>query len=274
MRFEFEHLGSLTPFELMDGQHLLGGGMADQIRLEGLPPGLLVLCIEGPRLTVKAARPFTVNDVLVPPGLRRLVLPGEVMGLPQGMRLKALPAPHGGGRALNTVAVLKHLLTAEDGLLPSSAATLTCLTGLDAGRIFPLADAQTDIGRGAHADLPIRDRTVSRAHARILRDGPTFTVSPLNSQNGVFLNGQRVDRAQPLGEGDVIELGQTLLRFQAALEASVPESPPAPRARSGEESARAHDATQHSPAGGERWFLGLGAVMALAGLLVTYALWG
>ncbi|MDC0715005.1 FHA domain-containing protein [Stigmatella sp. ncwal1] len=266
MRFEFEHLGSLTSFEVMDGQHLLGGGVEDQIRLEGLPPGLLVLCIEGSRLTVKSAQPFTVNDVLVPPGLRRLVLPGEGVGLPQGMRLKVLPASPGNGRCANTVAVLKHLLTASDEPPPSSAATLTCLTGLDTGRSFPLAGAKTDIGRGSRSDLLIRDRTVSRAHARIHQDGSTVTVAPLSPHNGLYVNGQRVERSRPLLEGDVLELGQTLLRFQASLEAPVPLAPPVQEP--------AHDAAQQTRPGGEGWFLGMGAVMTLAGLLVTYALLG
>jgi hypothetical protein len=285
MHFEFEHLGTATPFELADGQHLLGGGPEDHVRLEALPPGFLILRIEGSHLTVEAARTFTVNGVLVPPGVPRLVLAGEVVGLPEEMRLKVLQPPDGGTRGMGTVAVLKHLLTDGDGLVPSRAATLTCLTGLDVGRTFPLAEAQTDIGRGTRVDLRLRDRSVSRSHARILREGLTFTLVDLNSPNGVYLNGHRVRGPTPLTEGDVIELGQTLLRFQAAVEepapapsAQEPDSlpalaePPASAAEPQEASSPPMASMAQRKAWGEWWFIGLGAAAALAGVVVTYAL--
>jgi hypothetical protein len=268
MRFEFEHLGSLTPFELDEGQHRLGGGPEDTILLEGLPPGLLTLHIEGSRLAVSALRPITVNGVLVPSGLRRLVLPGEVMGLPHEMRLKAVAPPPEADRPVSTVAVLKHLLTGAEELPPSQAATLTCLTGLDSGRVFPLAGARTEIGRGTGVDLHIRDRTVSRAHARLCWDGTTYTVASLSPHNSLYVNGRKVEHPFALGRGDVIELGQTLLRFQASVEVSIAELVPPP------EALPANDAPHHHRFRGEGWLLGMGAVMALTGMLVTYALLG
>jgi hypothetical protein len=33
MNFEFEHLRALTPFELAEGQHLLGGGAEDHVKM-------------------------------------------------------------------------------------------------------------------------------------------------------------------------------------------------------------------------------------------------
>jgi hypothetical protein len=286
MHFEFEHLGTTTPFELAEGHHLLGGGSEDQVRLEGLPPAFLILRIEGARLTVEAAQPFTVNDVLVPSKVPRLVLPGEVVGLPEGMRLKVLQAPHAGVRSVGTAAVLKHLLTEGADLVPSRAAALTCLTGLDVGRTFPLAEAQTDIGRGTRVDLRLRDRTVSRAHARVIREGSSFMLLDLRSPNGIYVNGRRLKGSTPLSEGDVIELGQTLLRFQAAVEVPasvVPSEPLALSSSSGPAAPLppAPDAAAPPPslaelppgrAHGELWLIGLGAATALAGVLVTYAL--
>lgn len=225
MNFEFEHLGATTPFELGEGQHLLGGGPEDHIQLAGLPPGILTLRIEGPRLTVEAAETFSVNEVLVPPGVPRLVIPGEVLGLPEEMRLRVLaPASE---RSVGTVAVLKGLLLDAEAAVPASrAATLACLTGLDMGRTFPLAEARTDVGRGTQADLRLRDRAVSRLHARILREGSAFTLQDMDSPNGLYVNGRRMEEPTPLSDGDVIELGHTLLRFQAAV-----EEPPRPSLR-------------------------------------------
>jgi hypothetical protein len=282
MHFEFEHLGTTTPFELTDGQHLLGGGPEDHVRLEALPPGFLKLTIEGSRLTVGAAQTFKVNGVLVPPGVPRLVLPGEVVGLPEEMRLKILEPSEGGSRGVGTVAVLRHLLTDGDGLVPSRAATLTCLTGLDVGRTCPLAEEKTDIGRGTQVDLRLRDRAISRSHIRILREGSLFTLVDLDSPNGVYLNGHRVKGSEPLSDGDVIELGQTLLRFQAAVEepprpTEAPEPPapaePAPSPAELPDGLRVHTAeAMHQQPLAEWWLIGLGAATALAGVLVTYAL--
>jgi pSer/pThr/pTyr-binding forkhead associated (FHA) protein len=286
MHFEFEHLGTTTPFELGEGQHLLGGGPEDNVQLQGLPPGFLTLRIEGPRLTVEAADTFSVNDVRVPSGVPRLVVPGEVLGLPEDMRLRVL-APES-ERGVGTVAVLKGLLLDAEPVPVSRAATLTCLTGLDVGRIFPLAEARTDLGRGALASVRLRDRTVSRVHARIVREDSVFTVLDLESPNGVYVNGQRVEAPTPLADGDVMELGHSLLRFQAAVEeAPVPEvaSPVEPPSESPEvaapkagrpegTSARQKVRVPSRKRKGEWWIVGIGAAMALVGLLVTYALLG
>lgn len=280
MRFEFEHLGTVTPFELSEGQHLLGGGPEDAIRLEGLPPGLLTLRIEAQRLMVEATRTFSVSGVFAPPGVPRLLLPGERLELPEGMSLRVLPeAPE--ERGVGTVAVLKGLLTGAEGLAPSRAATLTCLTGLDVGRTHALAEACTELGRGREATLRLRDRAVSRAHARILQAGDGFTLEDRDSPNGVYLNGQRVTGRAPLTDGSVIELGRTLLRFQAPVQPPPPEPvPPAPVPVPVEEQALVPESPpppeapvrQKPRGGGEWWLIGLGAVSALVGLVVTYAL--
>ncbi|WP_164017302.1 FHA domain-containing protein [Pyxidicoccus trucidator] len=304
MRFEFEHLGTTTPFELSEGQHLLGGGSEDHIRLEGLPPKLLTLRIEAQRLMVEAARTFSVNGVLAPPGVPRLVVPGEALGLPEEMCLRVLQEATG-ERGVGTVAVLKGLLTGAAELSPSRAATLTCLTGLDVGRTHALAEPCTELGRGSEVALRLRDRAVSRTHARILHGEVGFTLEDLGSPNGVYLNGQRVQGRAPLVDGDVIEMGRSLLRFQAPMEEPPPPPPeptPPPEAATPEAGAAPEpesagqpgsalmptpppqadasasgtqpDAAQPPPrkARGEWWLIGLGAVAALVGLVVTYAL--
>jgi hypothetical protein len=285
MHFEFEHLGTATPFELPEGIHLLGGGPEDQIRLEGLPSGLLTLRIESHRLLVEATRTFRVQGVMVPPGVPRLVLPGEVVGLPEGMSLK-VKAPDGDAeRQMGTMAVLKHLLTDTQEAPPSRAAALTCLIGADVGRTFALAEASTELGRGKEVAVRLRDIAVSRRHARIRHHEGAFLLEDLGSPNGVYLNGKRVEDASPLQEGDVIELGRTLLRFQAPIaeppppeekkdppgepetaSAPAPEEPPPPTPPSEE------DSSEPPRVRWEWWLIGLGATTALVGLLVAYAL--
>ncbi|HSP77508.1 MAG TPA: FHA domain-containing protein [Myxococcaceae bacterium] len=287
MHFEFEHLGTVTPFELPEGTWLLGGGEEDSIRLEGLPPGLLTLRIEGERLLVESTRSYTVEGMQVAPGAPRLLLPGERVGLPEQMSLRVLEPEGEGERQVGTLAVLKHLLTDAEEPPPSRAAALTCLTGADVGRTFALAEASTELGRGKEVSVRLRDIAVSRRHARIRHQEGAFLLEDLGSPNGVYLNGQRVDAPAPLHEGDVLELGQTLLRFRApvAEPPPPPEEPPSPEpepAAPGEEPAPgetpapppAEEDAEGPRVRWEWWLIGLGAGMALVGMLATYALTG
>ncbi|RKH72320.1 FHA domain-containing protein [Corallococcus aberystwythensis] len=271
MRFEFEHLGTPTPFELTEGHHLLGGGPDDHVHLEGLPPGLLTLRIGSGRLMVEAVRSFTVNAVRVLPGVSRLVVPGEVLGLPDGMCLRVLAEPSAPPRAVGTVAVLKGLLTDAEAP-PSRAATLTCLTGLDVGRCHALAEACTDIGRGDAMALRLRDRAVSRMHARIRREGTGFVLEDLGTPNGVFLNGVRLEAPGPLADGDVVELGRSLLRFQAAFDEGSGEALPVPQPVAATE-ALAETEMPRPPEGKPRrlegWIIAGAVALALGALLAA-----
>ncbi len=58
-------------------------------------------------------------------------------------------------------------------------------------------------------------RTVSRLHAKIERDGPRYLLYDANSANGTFVNGRRIHTPHVLQDEDVIGLGnpQSLLRF-------------------------------------------------------------
>jgi DNA-binding NtrC family response regulator len=60
------------------------------------------------------------------------------------------------------------------------------------------------IGRAKEVDLRLKDNSVSRQHARItIKDGQ-LRVADLDSQNGTFVNGERISGSQLLLSGDVI----------------------------------------------------------------------
>ena len=54
---------------------------------------------------------------------------------------------------------------------------------------------------------------LSRRHAILKREHGTFSITDLDSTNGVFLNGTRVHGAQ-LYHGDIIQLGDLVYQFR------------------------------------------------------------
>ncbi|MBX3190138.1 MAG: GGDEF domain-containing protein [Labilithrix sp.] len=93
-------------------------------------------------------------------------------------------------------------------------ATLTLMTGINAGQVFAVDGTEHVIGRGTEADLWIEDGGVSRRHARIAcRSDGRYFVEDLGSTNGTFLGSQRIETCEIRG-GDRIQLGpQVILRF-------------------------------------------------------------
>jgi ribosomal protein L40E len=68
------------------------------------------------------------------------------------------------------------------------------------------------IGRSPHSDLFLDDVTVSRHHARIVRDENDFLVEDLNSLNGTYVNRKRIERHR-LSDGDELQIGKFKLAF-------------------------------------------------------------
>lgn len=97
---------------------------------------------------------------------------------------------------------------------------LLCTAGQDSGRVYALEQREMTIGRTPGCSIILTDATVSREHARLLRDGDTYVVVDQRSANGTFINGRRIDRGRLrrreevgfgstrfclLGTGDVFE---------------------------------------------------------------------
>lgn len=98
--------------------------------------------------------------------------------------------------------------------LPGIAA-LIGLQGIAAGGTFALTSGDLTIGRDGENEIVLAENTVSRRHARLLRDGQgQFTVTDLGSANGVYVNGERVQRAI-LTHGDEVKVGDNYFRYQA-----------------------------------------------------------
>ncbi len=80
-------------------------------------------------------------------------------------------------------------------------------------RIDPTAQPQITIGRSAENDIFLDDPRVSRRHALIERMGARFRLRDLRSDNGTFVNGQRVKDTVWLQPGDEIRVATVRLAF-------------------------------------------------------------
>ena len=84
---------------------------------------------------------------------------------------------------------------------------LTFRAGSRMGESIDLAGAVVRIGRAeGNAVRTPSDRMVSAEHAKIVRLEDGYVLIDLESRNGTYLNGRRVDRS-PLRHGDVVGLG-------------------------------------------------------------------
>jgi hypothetical protein len=70
------------------------------------------------------------------------------------------------------------------------------------------------LGRGPKNDVVILDRKVSRHHARIKWQESAFEVSDLGSQNGTFVNDERVESPRLLVDGDLIRMFDVEFAFK------------------------------------------------------------
>jgi len=87
-----------------------------------------------------------------------------------------------------------------------------------------LSDTGTDItiGRSNDCIIHIPVRWISRTHAFLRRRRGDFILEDAGSKNGVFVNGQRVSKAHPLVDGDIIQLAPGLELIYVDSEATAP----------------------------------------------------
>jgi diguanylate cyclase (GGDEF)-like protein len=93
-------------------------------------------------------------------------------------------------------------------------ACLVFLSGPVMGHTVSLTEAPKEVGRADDADIVISDEGVSRRHARFYLRDKGAHVEDLDSSNGVYVNGKRIERFHHLEQGDKITLGTaTILKF-------------------------------------------------------------
>jgi predicted component of type VI protein secretion system len=79
----------------------------------------------------------------------------------------------------------------------------------------PLKGKKLSIGRDATSDIQLKDFSVSRQHARLIRVFADYYVEDLGSTNGTYLNNRQVTKHM-LTHGDLLHIGNFNLRFLIA----------------------------------------------------------
>lgn len=97
-------------------------------------------------------------------------------------------------------------------------------TGETRGNLpFRLERGEYLVGRSREAQILIKDRTISKVHARFVCSGRTLAVEDLKSLNGTFINGQQIDRGTA-ETGDTLKFGAVNCRLSATPIAASEES--------------------------------------------------
>jgi DNA-binding response OmpR family regulator len=106
-------------------------------------------------------------------------------------------------------------------------------SGPVAGQRWPLNKDTLTIGRGVECDIMIPDRQVSRVHACLRRGENGFEVEDLGSKNGTHVNGAPLQGAQPLQDGDLIQVALVAKLMYVGFDSTVPLKVDARRALTG-----------------------------------------
>jgi len=97
------------------------------------------------------------------------------------------------------------------------------------GERFTIAEGEAQVGRAQGNNLQLADDSVSRHHARLIRNGPIVFIDDLGSSNGTFVNDHRITERVRLNDGDSVGFADISAVFRSAQEAAPsPDSPLAP----------------------------------------------
>ncbi|MFM9964541.1 MAG: FHA domain-containing protein [Planctomycetaceae bacterium] len=174
-----------------------------------------------------------------PGKLRNGLIGGGLGGLFGGMLFDPITNMIGSASGMSSRATSFVILGMCIGVLIGLAqvvlkdAWLTVLDGYRAGRQLILSQPVTTLGRAEHLPLPFlgsMSQDLELEHARLTRQpNGSFALADNQSRIGTRLNGQPVQSAVVLKDGDVIKLGTNFIRFnerqrKAGAESSVPAS--------------------------------------------------
>jgi pSer/pThr/pTyr-binding forkhead associated (FHA) protein len=86
------------------------------------------------------------------------------------------------------------------------------------GTRFPIRRGETLLGRSPYCSIVLSNPLASRQHCALKLDAGKLTIADLESANGTWVNGERVEAARPLNVGDLLRIGTDVLEVMTAEE--------------------------------------------------------
>lgn len=97
------------------------------------------------------------------------------------------------------------------------------------GQLVQVRQGQLVIGRASVSELRLQHPSISRRHAMVTRVAEQFYVKDLGSQNGSFVNKQRIATEIEIFPGDTIAMGNAVLKLRGPLAKGEGAPAPAPK---------------------------------------------
>ncbi len=120
----------------------------------------------------------------------------------------------GGNRQVRFTPEMLQMLFAERESRDDREAYLLIRDGRCWGDIHRLRPGMTiPVGRVATDGIMIRDDRCSRIHCEFYLQGQTWYLRDMGSRNGTRLNGEKIQVATPVKNGDIVRIGRTKLMF-------------------------------------------------------------
>ena len=126
-----------------------------------------------------------------------------------------MSAPSSSGSQNTPTSMIELVPTTPHHAAGDGPARLVVVSSNFAGQEFVLDKAAVVIGRTDENDIVINHRSISRHHAKIVREGAHYHIVDLQSANGVRVNGEEYNKVE-LRKGDHVDLGHVRLRFVGA----------------------------------------------------------
>ena len=95
-------------------------------------------------------------------------------------------------------------------------ASLIVVSGPNEGDYYPLGKRTIVVGRDEGCPVQITDDRVSRRHLQIRAADNGYVAFDMNSANGSWINGRRLESEIELSDNDEIEVGSSKLIFTTA----------------------------------------------------------
>jgi pSer/pThr/pTyr-binding forkhead associated (FHA) protein len=86
------------------------------------------------------------------------------------------------------------------------------------GTRFPVRRGETLLGRSPYCSIVLSNPLASRQHCALKLDAGNLTITDLQSANGTWVNGERVEGSRALNVGDLLRVGTDVLEVMTAEE--------------------------------------------------------